>query len=185
MNKIDVSALIMDEFKKLARTRSIEDIPVAEICERSSISRQTFYNYFHDKYDLISKIYRKVELNTMAEIKTLTESGEEVSWDIVIGTLLRKLAVDKEFYSNALRYSGQNNLKEMILYHVYNGYINEFTRRHNGRPDDATLFELRFNAYGTAGCMLDWIQSGMAADPNIISRRMFGCMPPAIRPYFD
>lgn len=45
--------LIEAQFKKLLDQKAIQQISVNEICERTMISRSTFYLHFQDKYELL------------------------------------------------------------------------------------------------------------------------------------
>ena len=46
--------IFSDTLFKLLTEKAFENITVNEICEKASIPRATFYNYFDDKYDLMS-----------------------------------------------------------------------------------------------------------------------------------
>ena len=48
---------IVNAFKKLAAKKDISEITVVEITNECGLKRQTFYNHFKDKYDLIKWIY--------------------------------------------------------------------------------------------------------------------------------
>lgn len=45
--------VIIDSFKELASKKNVSDITVKEITDKCGLKRQTFYNHFKDKYDLI------------------------------------------------------------------------------------------------------------------------------------
>ena len=57
MKNITKNALA-DSFKKIASSKKISDISISEITENCGLKRQTFYNYFKDKYDIIKWIYK-------------------------------------------------------------------------------------------------------------------------------
>ena len=179
MIRIDVRQLIMDEVVRIGKTRPIDSIQVSEICERCGISRTTFYSYFHDKYDIISQIYRKTITDVMEK------SDETVPWEKVIGKMLENVKKDEEFYMNAVRYTGQNSLTEMMLFHIYTSYVKELTRRIGEKPGNDLLFQVRYNAHGGTGIMLDWISTGMVEDPYAVAERIFTCMPSEMKSYFS
>ena len=54
---IDYKEIIVDGFLKLNEKQTIEDITIKQILETSKVSRQTFYNHFLDKNDLLQYIY--------------------------------------------------------------------------------------------------------------------------------
>lgn len=45
---------------QLISEQSFDDITVSGICERSGFPRATFYNYFHDKFDLIQYCWTRL-----------------------------------------------------------------------------------------------------------------------------
>ena len=48
---------IVNSFKLIAAKKEIKDITIQEITANCGLKRQTFYNYFQDKYDLIKWMY--------------------------------------------------------------------------------------------------------------------------------
>ncbi len=45
--------LIQDAFLELTKTRDFEDITIADIAEKATVNRATFYAHFQDKYALL------------------------------------------------------------------------------------------------------------------------------------
>lgn len=58
---IDVESLVIDALLELVEAEGIplERVTVKRILERSGVSRQTFYNHFLDKNDLICQTYER------------------------------------------------------------------------------------------------------------------------------
>ena len=56
---IDVERLVMDALLALVEDEGVplERVTVKRLLERSGVSRQTFYNHFLDKNDLICRLY--------------------------------------------------------------------------------------------------------------------------------
>ena len=50
---INVKNIIASALLELCETKSLEALTVKQILEKSGVSRQTFYNHFLDKNDLI------------------------------------------------------------------------------------------------------------------------------------
>lgn len=178
MQKPDVRKMIMEEAKKIGETRYIDTVTVKEICAKCGISRPTFYAYFHDKYDLVNKIH----YSTIEEAFKASEQG--APWNIVIGNIMTSIRGSRKFYMNSIKYSGQNALKDIMLEYTYKGYVLVFIKRSGIEPDKDLLNDLRFNAYGTTGLMLDWIRAGMKEDPYKIAQNICICMPDKMKPYY-
>lgn len=56
---IDVKEIIADGLLQLCEETPLEIITIKQLLEVTSVSRQTFYNHFLDKNDLIQYIYLK------------------------------------------------------------------------------------------------------------------------------
>lgn len=179
MQQIDVRRLIMDEAMRIGETRYIETVSVTELCERCGISRPTFYAYFTDKYDLINEIFHSTIIEAFRSM-----SGDS-PWPLVLGKIMESIRKRKKFYMNSIKYFGQNALKDMMLTHTYRGYMLEVSARGNKDPDEKLINEIRFNAYGSTGLMLDWIRSGMNEDPYAVAGRIYSCMPETMKKYFE
>ena len=56
---LDIEGIIIDTLLDLVENKGVplERITVKQLLEASGVSRQTFYNHFLDKYDLIAKAY--------------------------------------------------------------------------------------------------------------------------------
>ena len=54
---IDIKAIIADTLLELCEEKPLKKITILDIQKKSGISRQTFYNHFKDKLDLIQYIY--------------------------------------------------------------------------------------------------------------------------------
>jgi AcrR family transcriptional regulator len=48
--------LIQDAFLDLAKTRDFDDITIADIAEKATVNRATFYAHFQDKYALLETV---------------------------------------------------------------------------------------------------------------------------------
>lgn len=55
-NKLDKFRRILDSAYALAQQRDVHLVPIDEIVKKAGVSKGTFYLYFKDKFDLISKI---------------------------------------------------------------------------------------------------------------------------------
>ena len=50
--------LIANSFKELLLQNSFEKITIKMITDHANVIRPTFYNHFHDKYELLEWIFR-------------------------------------------------------------------------------------------------------------------------------
>lgn len=64
-NKIGSKEQIADAMKILIHEKKFSKITVGDICEKSSLSRQSFYRNFYDKYDVFAYLFKTFVNSTM------------------------------------------------------------------------------------------------------------------------
>ena len=98
--------LIANSFKELLLQNSFEKITIKMITDHANVIRPTFYNHFHDKYELLEWIFRDEVLDE-AEIFEREGKIEEGIYHI-----FSKFYEDREFYRKAFEITGQNGFAE-------------------------------------------------------------------------
>ena len=83
-------------------------IGVGDILERAGVSRSTFYRCFSDKYDVINWSFKRFK-NIRVQDKE-----QYVSFESSLRVLLEHLREYRRHYAQALRYLGQNSLRDYI-----------------------------------------------------------------------
>lgn len=86
---------------RLVREKRFSAITVEEICERSSISRRTFYRYYSDKYALLKDVYLECFFSKIAI------DDKDDFWDI-FAEICEQIYSDKKFFKHAFEVKGQN-----------------------------------------------------------------------------
>ena len=94
---------IAKSFKKLLSKQSFEKISVRQIMEDAGIRRQTFYNHFLDKYELLEWIFQ-TELR-----EQVTDNLEYISGYQLLQELLHYFNVNKSFYAQLFDIVDQND----------------------------------------------------------------------------
>ena len=94
---------IAKSFKKLLSKQSFEKISVRQIMEDAGIRRQTFYNHFLDKYELLEWIFQ-TELR-----EQVTDNLEYISGYQLLQELLHYFSVNKNFYAQLFDIVDQND----------------------------------------------------------------------------
>jgi len=57
----DMRTHILQAVMTLTATKSLDELSVKDICDEAYVSRRTFYNYFTDKYDVVSWFFQSTE----------------------------------------------------------------------------------------------------------------------------
>lgn len=69
----------VDTFCKLYETKPIEKITVKEIAEKAGHNRVTFYQYFHDAYEILEYLENRLLENVKSAIEKNIQSGNMFS----------------------------------------------------------------------------------------------------------
>lgn len=94
---------IAKAFKELLAENDFDKISVVTIMDRAGIRRQTFYNHFLDKYQLLDWIFQ----NDLKE--QIADNLDFISGRHLIQELFHYLEEETIFYQKAFEIQGQNN----------------------------------------------------------------------------
>ncbi len=108
--------LIANSFKELVQQMPFEKITIKTITDHANVIRPTFYNHFHDKYELVEWI---VQEEILKEAAKRLEAGEGREG---IRLIIKGFYEDRGYYRRAFEIIGQNGfattlsklLKEMF-----------------------------------------------------------------------
>ena len=162
---------LAEAMKTCMKTMPVDKITVREIVETCNTTRQTFYRYFQDKFDLINWYFDKVLLESfahMGEGKTVYEG------------LCKKFAFIKQervFFSAAFRYDEQNSLKQHDFELILAFYTDRIREKTKGEPSQDMLFSLELYCYGSIYMTVKWVLSGMKESPCEMAAALVKAMP--------
>ncbi|PZO95935.1 MAG: dihydroxyacetone kinase transcriptional activator DhaS [Streptococcus pyogenes] len=94
---------IAKAFKKQLQEKSFEKISVVDIMDTAGIRRQTFYNHFVDKYELLDWIF-ETELQ-----EQVTSNLNYISGFKLLEELLFYIQSNRHFYAQLFNIEGQND----------------------------------------------------------------------------
>src|SRR5690625_7908107 len=75
----DTKQLIALAFQELTTKKAIDKISITDIMKQADFRRQTFYDYFDDKYDLVTWIFYQELSESIYPIMTW-ENWENILW---------------------------------------------------------------------------------------------------------
>ena len=156
---IDVEAIVIDALLSIVEDDGVplERVTVKLILERSGVSRQTFYNHFLDKNDLIAKTY---ERRIIGEF----DSGDRLNgfnFRESLEASLRRMRVHGEFSRQALRMEGQNNLTDYALKHSCAFDLAWHQSLWGDEPMPEELrFATEYHAMASSYMTISWVLSG-------------------------
>ena len=92
----------------LLETKPVTDFGVADIVIISGFSRQCFYKFFRDKYDVVNSVF----LDRNSALDKVISEFEEI--DVILRICCEQYREKASFYRNACLYTGQNSSIELL-----------------------------------------------------------------------
>ena len=135
MTAIDSRNRFANTLKELAAKKTLEKITTEEIVKAAGVSRQTFYKFFSDKYDLAFWCYQRDMAPVIQEYTDVKISFHEMNV-----RMLEMLQQEKNFYRNVFaHYEVQNS-----FFRQYHRFSCDNTVSFFGRVDKKMRDETSF-----------------------------------------
>ena len=152
MKKVLASTL-----KELMDKKSLSKITINDLTQSCGVSRQTFYNHFHDIYELVEWIY----LNE-AHI-TLGENISYENWQDALEALFQYMDNNRNFVLNTYRSVFKENVERLLQREVERFLTDLIFNEINvsGEEAEQVQFSIEFYTYALVGVVLDWISRQM------------------------
>jgi len=174
----NMKEIIADSLKELMQSIPLNNITVTDIVSNCGTSRQTFYRYYKDKYDVVNWIYSNLADKCISLLKN------DLNWYAVCLETLNQMEKEKYFYVNAINCECQNSIVEIIFNHGMINCMEIFKTKNNALPtNDELEFALKFYLYGICKTGEDWAKSGMKLTSEQLAENMFMCMPDMLKPF--
>ncbi|MCR5762702.1 MAG: TetR/AcrR family transcriptional regulator [Treponema sp.] len=172
--------LLVASILELSDSKNLDKITVKDICDNCSLSTQTFYNNFSDKYELILYVYKSVYENLFAKLDV-----DGYAWKDLLLEILRFYAKHAHFMVNAHQNThGYDSFSKICaregVYQMKN-YICK-KRKISSLPDDITVY-LKMYAFLIVETMADWISNHSQVPPENMMEYFFKGIPEPLEPY--
>ncbi|HHT7803841.1 TPA: dihydroxyacetone kinase transcriptional activator DhaS [Streptococcus suis] len=150
---------IAKAFKKQLIEKGFEKVSVVEVMQEAAIRRQTFYNHFLDKYELLDWIF-KTELE-----EQITDNLNYISGWKLLDELLYYFDSNQSFYARIFSVNEQNDFRSCLSDYVrllLEKIIDEWSVKQEVEVvGSLRLFLLAYHTKGLVG----FIEAGVV-DPN-------------------
>lgn len=172
---IDIDSLIADALLRLCQQKHLKKITIADIQKESGVSRQTFYNHFSDKFDLIRYIYE-------TRVISLWKSPNDENLDYYEATLscLRSDAQYHRFLKQALSLTSMGSFSDFMYEHSrrFDRAWHQFIYGPEAMTDEM-LFASDYHSGAKMRMRINWIVEDMPVSPeellkNCLRMRLIG-----------
>ena len=167
--------LYADTLIELMEKKSLQEIRVKDLCEKSGTDRHTFYYHFRDKYELVAWIYASGAEKSMGGQDGFMGVDESAA-------ALNLVRRNRVFYKKAFADSSQNALWQYIQEYNVEMYSN-MLKRHYGLSElsEEVLFSLQYHCHGCLGLTYDWVMNDFPISAEELARRMTMIMPDVLK----
>lgn len=172
----NIKKMYADAIIHLAKDKPLAKITINDLLKTSCTAKQTFYNHFRDKYDLINYIFRMYETRIIY--------SEEITWAEYLKKVLDFCLEQKKFFVAAAGMEGQNNFADFFVTHVVENFETRLCSICGNEPLTEELrFTIRFYAYGARGVFWQWIIDGMEESTEQLAKMIYQAMSDSLKTY--
>ena len=172
----DPRSRIIQAMRSLCEEKNVDKISVSEITELAGVSRQTFYKYFQDKYDLALAVY-------VEDVFRRADAGYRKDRDFkqMVLVILQTVRESPRVYQTLFRNTDSQN-SFMALWHEFSvDQACNSIGRANVTPDLHILVDAW--TAGTDKIFSDWVLGGMKESEERILEYFVRLTPMEIREY--
>lgn len=153
---IDVKKILANALLNLCQKQSLQPITVSQLLKETGVSRQTFYNHFKDKNDLICYIY-----DTYI-VPDFDEHHMDIDFYESLLQTFQNIKKYHKFMKQACQIEGQNCLKDYIVEHCQQFDLKWHQNLYGSDPmPDDLKFATIYHANASSSMTLSWILSNM------------------------
>lgn len=166
--------IFAQSIKDLMHKQSLDKITVTDIVKHSGMTRQTFYRYFQDKYDLVNWYFEKLADKSFRQIGNSSTLREG---------LIKKFSFllnDKVFFMQAFQSKDYNNVENYDYQCILEFYSQIIQKKIGDIPHDI-LFLLEMYCHGSITMTVRWAVEGMNESPEIVADLLIDALPPKLK----
>lgn len=162
---LNVKEILADGLLDLCQEHQLVSITIKQLLEKTHVSKQSFYNHFLDKNDLIQYIY------LTRIIPDFDNPEKEISFYDSMVDVFKRMKKYHQFMKQALLLEGQNNLKDYIFQHCKEFDLQFHQKRYGSQPmSEALRFATEYHATASSSMTISWVLSDMPASCEEMAR---------------
>ena len=178
MDKHDHTRYIFAKaIKELIKTRPLDKITVIDIVTNAGKTRQTFYRYFKDKYDLVNWYFEKLVL------KSFRQMGNGCSLCEALYLKFKFIESEDSFFKEAFKSNDYNNLINYDYYCIYEFYKEIIENNLNHQIDKELDFLLKLYCKGSIDMTVDRVLNDMSINIDDIVALLIEALPKRLEPF--
>lgn len=166
---------LAEALRKICNKKALENITVSEIAAEAGLTRQVFYRYFNDKFELAQWIHY---MDLYEVMKRNIESGQQGNlWKRNTTAWLQQIIENSSFYTSAIHSSSQKEFQRNLREFFYESYRGQIEFHNKKEVDEEILFVLHSYCIGAMEKVYEWVEKGMPVSVEKMVGLLELCMP--------
>ncbi|MBU3214722.1 TetR/AcrR family transcriptional regulator C-terminal domain-containing protein [Clostridium estertheticum] len=164
---IDIHILLAEALLELCDQKSVTSITIKDLLEETGVSRQTFYNRFRDKNDLIQWTYEHKVLNIF-----LNNNPENTYYKNTL-SYYKNIDAHRNFLKQACSSREQNCLMDFIVKFAID-YDLKWHQQHYGNKSlpKELIFASKYHSVASINAAIEWICSDNPEPAKVMAKRI-------------
>lgn len=162
---------LANAIKQLMETQSLDKITVKDIVSQCDMTRQTFYRYFQDKYDLVNWYFERLVQ------KSFKQMGVSCSLREGLHKKFRFIEEECIFFSGAFQSNDYNSLMNYDYDCIFKFYEEIITSKTNKPLEEDLAFLLRMYCRGSIYMTVEWVNKKDRPAPEEITNLLIEALP--------
>lgn len=171
--------ILANALKEICKTKPLDSVTVTEITKKANLTRQIFYHYFVDKYELAKWIHIQDYLNIVHHPSFIDQ--QVISWKAISKDWLTMIETEKSFYRNLYYSSSENQFLHLIHQHMLDAYMHIVKSVLKHPLSESLQFQIEFYCIGMTLKIHDWIKSSTPISSTQFCDYLFDSMPEEVR----
>lgn len=169
---------IAREFYALVIEEETSNINVSRLMKRCGLSRQIFYRYYLDIYDVIYYIFEQTAVSLAN--RNISKRNREFYINS-FAYCLESFLKTKSYYSKIVNIPEYNFIEEDLYRYFINCTI-EYVGHNKWDSELATITSIYYS--GVAKEIFNWLKSGCDKDPQTFARQIYSAMPEKTKEFY-
>ena len=180
MKRKTAKEILVESFREIAETKSIDRITIRDITENCGYSSATFYRQFKDKYDLIAWDYSRKLKEIMSQI-----NEPDHSWSRTLLDAAEYFQEQKQYLENLFLHT--SGLDAFIAYMREVNYVSlrDMILKETGDEelDEMTEIYIRVYVLGTVQLTSEWVLGRYGISPEELAQVYKDTLPEPLHKY--
>lgn len=170
----ETKANIVRALDELLAEKPFDKVTIAEICKRAPVSKSTFYRNFDDKPAVVEWYTQHLLARSVAKI------GSVFGWRDAYVLFFKELQHSRAFFCAAAQAKGYRSMRRSSRRTA----VEDFTEHVAYANDPVLEFQARYFASTMIDVICDWVEGGMAGDPERLADLLLTLLPKELESAF-